>query len=235
MPFYSLDIPEVWESWTWSERFPGFAELQEYFEHAAKVLDLKKDIEFNTEVVSAEYQQQTGRWVVKTRDGRTATCTYLVNCVGTSFARYVPPFPKLNEYKGLVCHSSYWPTEGVDVKGKNVAVIGTGATGLQICQEWGKQAGELTVYLRTPNFALPMYQRKLTEVEQTTSKGVYQVLFDRCRTTRSGLPYARAPNKTFDNTPEEQQAYLKKIWARGGFNFTQGERSDNLQDWLIIF
>jgi cation diffusion facilitator CzcD-associated flavoprotein CzcO len=138
------------QTWTWTERFPGHEELRKYFEHVTKVLDLKKDIEFKAEVIGAEWDNKDQRWLVKTRDGRVARCKYFVNCVGTSFKRLVPDFQGLKDYQGQMCHSSFWPKEGVDVKGKSVAVIGTGATGLQIIQDWSKQAEKLTIFLRTP-------------------------------------------------------------------------------------
>lgn len=125
-------------------------------------------------------------------------------------------------------HTGQWPAEGLDVSGKKVAVIGQGATGVQVVQELSKQAGELTVFLRTPNIAIPMRQRKLDPMEQDGWKGSYGTIFKACRETYGGFAYT-APTEPADSTTiplEEREKYFEELYARGGFNLVSSIWSD---------
>lgn len=148
MPIYELAIPEVYKDWTWTTNYPGWDEIQGYFDHADRVLELSKDCAFETVVISAEFDTSEGKWTVKTQDGRTAKCKYFIVAAGFAAKRYVPDVPGLDSFKGEIHHSSFWPAEGVDFDNKRVAVIGTGASGVQIIQETGAKASQLTVYVK---------------------------------------------------------------------------------------
>lgn len=139
VPVYQLSIPEVYKTWTFSTNYPDLKELQAYFEHVDKVCNLNKDTAFETVVTSADFDKDTGKWTVKTADGRHARTRFLVIAAGFSAKRYIPDYKGLERYNGIIHHSSFWPPEGVNVRGKKVAVIGTGASGVQIAQEWGLQ------------------------------------------------------------------------------------------------
>jgi cation diffusion facilitator CzcD-associated flavoprotein CzcO len=131
-----------------------------------KVCNLSKDTAFETVVTNCEFDQSTVKWTVRTADGRTTKTKFLIIAAGFAAKRYVPPYKSIEKFEGEVHHSSFWPTEDVDVKGKRVAVIGTGASGVQIAQEWGPKVDRLTVFQRTPNLALPMGKQDVTKEEQ---------------------------------------------------------------------
>ena len=228
VPLYEYSIPEVWKDWTWSERFPGYAELRSYFDHVEKVLGVKKDIALNTRVVGADFDQTSEKWIVKTEDGRTARAKYFILATGFAAKRHFPDWPGLESFEGIMHHSSFWPEGGVNVKGKRVAVVGTGSTGVQIAQECGPEAAELTVFQRTPNLSLPMRQRKLTPEEQNESKGRYPELYKHRLTTFAGFDFDFAKKNTFDDTPEEREAFYQKLWDDGGFNFWLATYKDML-------
>lgn len=148
IPAYELSIPEVWKDWTWSTNFPNYEELQKYFAHVDNVLDLSKDCAFNTTIVSAEFCEGTGRWTIKAHDGRICRCRFFVVATGFTTKRFVPKFKGLDRFKGKMYHSSAWPTEHIDIRGKRCAVIGTGPSGVQIVQEWSPLVGDLKVFQR---------------------------------------------------------------------------------------
>ena len=230
IPLYEYSIPEVWKDWTWSERYPGFAELRRYFDHVEKVLDIKKDIAFDTRVIGASFDQGTEKWVVKTEDGRTARPKYFILATGFAAKRHFPDWPGLDSFEGIIHHSSFWPEGGVNVKGKRVAVVGTGSTGVQIAQECGPEAEELTVFQRTPNLSLPMRQKKLTPEEQNENKHKYPELYKHRLTTFAGFQYDFAEKNTFDDTPEEREAFYENLWNNGGFEFWLATYKDMLYD-----
>lgn len=120
--------------------------------------------------------------------------------------------PGLDDFKGTVCHSSFWPAEGIDYTGKRVAVIGTGASGVQCIQEMGPVAKQLTVYQRTPNLALPMGRRNLTAEEQNAMKYLYPKIHDFREKCFAGFHYDLLERNTFGDTPEERRKHFDYLW-----------------------
>ena len=135
---YQLSIPKVYNTWNWTQHYPGSAELRDYFKHMDKVLDLSKDVIYETTVLGADFDRQTNKWTVHCHNGNTFRTSFLIASVGFAARRYIPDWPGLDTFAGEIKHSSFWPHNGVDVSGKRCAVIGTGATGVQIIQEWAK-------------------------------------------------------------------------------------------------
>ncbi|KAF2500378.1 FAD/NAD(P)-binding domain-containing protein [Lophium mytilinum] len=232
VPIYEYSIEKVWKDWNWSVKYPGYEELREYFVHVEKVLDIKKDTAFETRVVEAKFDKTSSRWIVKTEDGRTARSKYLLLATGFAAKRHFPDWKGLDSYKGEMHHSSFWPEQGVDVKGKRVAVIGTGSTGVQLAQETSKTAGSVTVFQRTPNLALPMRQGSLNAAEQEARRKDpnYPEVYANRMTTFAGFQYDFVKRKTFDDTPEEREKFYEKLWEAGGFEFWLANYDDLLFD-----
>lgn len=228
VPEYEFSWEEVWKTWNWASNYPNYQDIRNYFDHVDKVLDIKKDCAFNTVVVGAHFDTSEGRWTIRTEDGRTAKAKFLI--LGTGFAarRYIPDWPGMEKFKGIVHHSSFWPDEEVDVKNKRCAVIGTGASGVQIVQAWGPVAGEVKVFQRTPNLAVPMRRRKLNAADQDLKKQLYPELFKLRETSFAGFHYDWYEKNTFDDTPEEREAFYEKVWQEGGFRFWVAVYKDNL-------
>ncbi|RFU25210.1 hypothetical protein B7463_g11132, partial [Scytalidium lignicola] len=230
VPEYEYSIPEVYKDWTWTTNYPNYQELRAYFDHVDNVLDIKKDCAFESVVVDAQFNENEGKWTVKTADGRTAKSKYLVVAAGFAAKRYIPDFKGLDSFKGVIHHSSFWPEEGVDVKGKRCAVIGTGASGVQISQEWGPEVGSLKVFQRTPNLAVPMGKKPLTREEQQGAKVHYPRLYELREKCFGGFLFSWHEKTTFEDNYEEQDAYYKKLWDHGGFSFWLGNYKDMLFD-----
>ena len=176
-PFYQLNIPEVYRNWHFNQRFSDHVELREYMKHIDKTLDLRKDVSFNARVVECSWDAAKNIWTVKTLQGHVAQAKYLVCCTGLLHRTYTPDFPGLKDYKGEIYHSGAWP-EDFNGKGKKIGLIGAGATAVQITQELGKVADELTVFLRRPSYCFAMGQRRWTEEEQRQLKTFYPVSKD---------------------------------------------------------
>ena len=220
-PFYQLNIPEVYRDWHFNQRFSDHKELREYMAHIDRVLNLRKDVTFNARVNDASRDEKRNLWVVKTQQGHVAEAKYLISATGLLHRTYTPDFPGLQNYKGEIHHSGAWP-EDFDPKGKKVAIIGAGATAVQITQELGKEADELTVFLRRPSYCLAMKQRKWTEEEQRMWKTFYPSLFKSGRDSLAGFPVARQEKGVFDDTAEERERFYNDIWERGAFHFLLG-------------
>ncbi|KAK3714863.1 hypothetical protein LTR37_007598 [Vermiconidia calcicola] len=229
VPFYQLNIPEVWQSWTFSERFPGGPELQRYFEHVDKTLNLSKDVIFEARVVDCSWGESELLWTVKTRQGHQAQAKYLVICTGLLHYTFTPDFPGLERYNGELYHAGAWDGQ-YSVKGKRVAIVGAGSTGVQITQEIGKQADQTTVFVRRPSYCLPMHQRQLTVEEQSQLRPYYPALFKAGRQSHAGFPSERPQHGMFETSAKERTQLLERLWEVGGAAFALNGYNDVIFD-----
>ncbi len=138
-----------------SRRFPRQPEVLEYLNYVADKFDMKKDIQFSTRVKSCHYDKSANTWTISTEGGEKFTCKYFVSASGVLSVGRELPFRGHERFKGESYKTFAWPKEEVKYKGKRVAVIGTGATAVQLIPIVAHNAKELTVYQRTPNFVLP--------------------------------------------------------------------------------
>lgn len=195
-----------------------------------KVCDLSKDTAFETVVSSCEFDEATAKWTVKTADGRTAKTRFLIIAAGFAAKRYIPAYDSMEKFQGEIHHSSFWPPEDVPVKGKKVAVVGTGASGVQIAQEWGPQVEKLSLFQRTPNLALPMGKKPLSKEAQEVVKSSYPQMFDLRERCFAGFLYDFAEKDTWDDTPEQREAFFESLWKKAGFALWLGGYKDYLFD-----
>ncbi|KAM0664050.1 hypothetical protein ACQRIT_001862 [Beauveria bassiana] len=230
-PVYEFSWPEVYNSWNWTSNYPEYRELRRYFDHVDEVVGIKKDCSFNTVVIGAQFDIEKGKWSIETADGRTTIAKYLLVATGFAAKRYVPAWPGIEKFKGVIHHSSFWPEEGtIDVTGKRCAIVGTGASGVQMTQELGPRAGSLKVFQRTPNLCLPMRKRDITAAEQEPKKSQYGDLFKKREQTFGGFFYGLRDRNTLDDTPEEREAWYSKLWTEGGFRYWVGNYKDLFLD-----
>ena len=223
VPNYEFSMEEIWRDWSWTERFPAWDELRRYFRHVDSKLDLSRDIRFNTRVTSATFDGDANEWNVECQDGYHVRTRFLIACTGFAAKAYVPDLPGLGTFEGPCHHTAHWPQEGVDLSGKRVGVIGTGASGVQVIQEAGKVASHLTVFQRTPNLALPMRQQKLDEPTQDAMKADYPEWF-RLRALSNGGLFDITPDdrSALDVSENERLARFESAWEKGGFHFWAG-------------
>lgn len=229
VPNYEYSMPEIWEDWNWKERFPGREELVAYFDHVDSVWDLSKDIDLNTRVNSAHFDESANRWNLGTDVGQSYDCQWLLMCTGFGSAPYVPDLPGLDTFSGIRHHTAQWPLEGLDLEGQRVGIIGTGASGVQVAQEAAPVAAHMTLFQRSPVYALPMEQRELTVEEQQAAKADYVETFRR----RNAPPGSfhdmdRVNLSALDVTEEERLRVFEDRWAKGGFHFWMGAFKDTL-------
>ena len=224
-PIYQLFDKELYEGFTFKDRYAGWEELRRYFEYVDEKWDVKKDVVFNKHVDSAVFDESRHQWLVETSDGQEIYCKWFIPCIGFASRRYSPPIPGLGNFKGDIYHTAVWPQHGVNMKGKRVAQLGTGASGIQVAQTIGPQVKNLSLFQRTPNYCLPMKQRALDPEEEEKKKksGEYEEHFAATRTTFSGFDYDFRQANTFDDTPEERaKFYYELLIEKGGFNYWLG-------------
>jgi cation diffusion facilitator CzcD-associated flavoprotein CzcO len=153
--------------------------------------------------------------------------------IGFAARRYTPPVRGLSDFRGDIYHTAVWPQHGVNLRSKKVVQIGTGASGIQVIQEIGPKVGHLTIYQRTPNYCLPMNQRRLDEKEEEKNKaeGKYEEAFKRTYQAFADFDYDFSEKKTFDDCPEEREKFFHRLLIeQGGFRFWLNTYKDMLFD-----
>lgn len=236
-PVYQFTDTDTFKDWTWSERYPGRDELRRYFEHVDQIWNLKKDVSFNSRVTAAHWNTTTLKWDVKVSQTSVGGSTELVAhskaivfCTGFASSPYKPPFAGMEKFTGLMYHTSEWPQEGINVKGKRVGVIGTGASGVQVIQTVGPEVAELTVFQRTPNYALPMGQYDISAERNKELKEQYPEMVKIIKSSYAGFTYDFVKGSCLMATQEEREALYEELFAKGGVHFWLGTYPDVLKN-----
>jgi cyclohexanone monooxygenase len=211
---------ELQQEWDWSERYAPQPEILKYANHVADRFDLRRDIQFDTRVERAEFDENTNLWSVITSDGKTVIAKHVVLATGCLSNARKPDIRGLDRFKGQVYHTGNWPHEPVDFTGLRVGVIGTGSSSIQSVPVIAEQASHLTVFQRTANFSIPARNARLTEEERQAFRAKYPEIRRFAREeARNGI-YTELPDRSaLDDGDNERRAKYESRWQRGGLTF----------------
>jgi cation diffusion facilitator CzcD-associated flavoprotein CzcO len=209
---------ELYKGWSWSEKFPGQPEIERWMHYVADTLDLRRDIQLNTTIKSAHFDKGAGRWTITTGTGQDIDAQFLVSCAGPLSAPLSSLFPGQETFKGQLFHTARWPNEPVNFAGKRVGVVGIGATGIQVVQTIAPQCGHMTVFVRTPQYIIPMKNPKYTPADHEAYKSKFGWLASRLPHTFSGFEHD-FEHAWADLAPEQRRAVLEEIWQDGSLKF----------------
>ncbi len=211
---------ELEQEWDWSERYPTQAELERYFNHVADRFDLRRDIEFDTRVEQARFDESRNRWIVRTSTGATVSARYLVSAAGCLSEVHKPRITGADTFAGEQHHTARWPAAGVEVTNKRVGVIGTGSSGVQVIPQLAKRAEHVFVFQRTAQYAVPAHNRPLDDETRNELKRSFRQRQAFKRTTRMGMSN---PPPAVSSALEVDEAtrtdILEASWRRGGLAF----------------
>lgn len=217
---YSFD-EDLQQEWEWSERYAAQPEILRYLEHVADRFDLRRDIELDTRVVGASFDQSTNRWDVRTERGDHYAAQFLIMATGCLSSANVPDIPGLEDFTGEVLHTGRWPKDGVVLHGKRVGVLGTGSSGIQAIPVIAREAAQLVVFQRTPAYSVPARNGPLDPEAQRRVKAEYRSLRDANRMMMTGFGSRFPPPgpSALAATPEEHRREFEARWTHGGFAF----------------
>ena len=221
---------ELLDEWDWSEHFSPQPETERYLNFVADKFDLRRDIQCGRRVSAAHYQEETRSWNVTLDDGRHYRTRLLITAIGVLSAPTMPRIPGIETFGGQSCHTAEWPREPVELKGKRVAVIGTGATAVQTIQTIARDVGHLTVFQRTPNWCAPLHNSTIDAGEMRQIRARYDEIFARCHETPGCFIHAPDPRSVFEVTREEREAFWEKLYGEPGFGIWQANFRDILMD-----
>ncbi|KAA1192376.1 NAD(P)/FAD-dependent oxidoreductase [Pseudohalioglobus sediminis] len=218
--YYCLTFSrELLQEWSWTRRYPDWEETHRYMHFVADKIDAWPSIQLETEVVSADYQNDTGLWLVTTGDGKTHTCKYFISGMGMISEPVIPKIKGMDTFKGPLFHSSRWPQEGLDYAGKRVGIIGAGATTVQMTPVMAETAESVTVFQRTPNFILPAMQKPMTPEWEADIKSHYDDIVAKCRNHVFGMAFDSPVGRNYaDTAPEDAQRIFEENWT-GSFRW----------------
>jgi cyclohexanone monooxygenase len=210
---------KLWHEWDWSERYPEQPEILRYLNHVVERFELTRDLQFNTKVTAAHFDEPTATWSVQTEDGATLTTRFLITGVGCLSAWNTPEFPGIEKYRGNKYFTGLWPHEPIDLTGQRVGVIGTGATAVQVIPRIAEQVADLTVFQRTPNYIVPANHGPVPEQVTAERRQNFEQLREHTRNSAFGQPYDFQTRPMAEHSDEELDAVLRARWDIGGLSF----------------
>ena len=231
--------PELLQKFNWTERFAGQPEVLSYLQMAAEHMDIRKDYLFNQRVRSARWDDENKWWSVQLEEGGSIpfTTRYLFSAMGPLSAPQMPNVPGVYTFKGQWWHTGRWPRDPdsnrgakMDFTGKRVAVVGTGASGVQVIQEMAKVAKELYVFQRSPNWCNPLGNAPVSQEEMDEIKRSYAELNAFCDTTWSGVPHKWIDRQLLDVPADEREAMFEELYKGPGFRLWLGNYKGYLEN-----
>ncbi|MBX2805571.1 MAG: NAD(P)/FAD-dependent oxidoreductase, partial [Hyphomicrobiales bacterium] len=214
---------DLYKGWTWSERFPAQPEVERWMHYIADRLDVRDSINFDNRVTKAEFDEKTGRWTVETNQGAVFDTQFVIGCTGMLSAPLTDRFKGQDRFEGAIVHTGVYPREGINFAGKRVGVIGVGATGIQVVQTIAHSVDELKVFVRTPQYVLPMNNLKYGPDDIKWYKGRFEELKTTLPKTFTGFEYDFEVDWA-DLTSDQRLERLEEIYANG-----------SLKLWLASF
>ena len=208
---------ELLEEWHWKERFSSQPENLRYLQHVANKFDLRKHMQFNAKVESAQFDDSCDVWRLHLADGRDVTGRFLITGLGLLSAPTMPRIPGMESFKGPSFHTYYWPHEPLDLNGKKVAVIGTGATGVQVIGELADKVADLTVFQRRPNWCAPLNNGPISDQEMQAIRARYDEIFETCLRTPGGFEHEPDRRGFYEVSREDRVALWDRLYAEPGF------------------
>jgi cation diffusion facilitator CzcD-associated flavoprotein CzcO len=221
---------ELLDEWDWTEHFSPQPETEKYLNYVADKFDLRQDIQFSARVKAAHFQSESRSWEVTLEDGSVHTSRFMVTAIGPLSAPVFPRIPGRESFKGEAYHTGLWPKHDVSFEGKRVAVIGTGATGVQAITEIAKTAKTLTVFQRRPNWCKPLMNGKISKEEMAEIRTLYPDIFRKCQESATCFLHTPDKRKTFEVSKEEREAFWQQQYDSPGFAMWVGNFRDMMVD-----
>ena len=219
---------EVLEEWSWTEKHSPQPETLAYLNFVADKFELRQYMQFDCRVRSLVFDEDMSSWTIHLEDGRRITTRFVITALGTLSTPSLPNYDGMDSFEGISFHASDWPHEPLDLKGKRVAVIGAGATAIQLIPEVAKEAKQLTVFQRRPNWAAPLNNGPISTSEMTAIRERYNEIFATCAQTPGGFEHIPDSRSFYDVTPEQRRELWDRLYDESGFAIW-------LQNFMEIF
>jgi cation diffusion facilitator CzcD-associated flavoprotein CzcO len=222
--------PELIAEWDYTERYPDQSEILAYLGYVADRLDLRRSYRFGTRVTELAWDEESVQWELTTDEGHVTRAGIVVSALGCLSAPSRPQFEGLESFTGDVYYTAEWPHHPVPFEGRRVAIIGTGATGIQVIPVVAEEAEHLTVFQRTPNYSTPQNNRPLTPEDQQRHREEAADLHELVKWTFGGNPLTPIERSVKEDSPEERKREFDRMYDAGDFSFWLANYEDVLSD-----
>jgi len=211
---YSFD-DDLQQEWEWSEKYATQPEILRYLQHVADRFDLRRDIQFETRVESAAWDEENSLWRISTDAGAEVTARWYIMATGCLSMPKVLDIDGADSFAGPTYFNSRWPHEGVDFTGMRVGLVGTGSSAIQSIPVIAEQASELVVFQRTPNFSVPAGHGPVPPDRIADIKGRYRDYRQEARESRGGVPLPETMDSARMLPADDREAKLEGSWQDG--------------------
>ena len=208
---------EVLDEWHWTEKFSPQPETLQYLNFVTDKFQLRQYMQFNCWVEAMVFDKDANFWTVKLADGRQLTTRFIVTGVGVLSTPTLPKLEGLESFKGVSFHAANWPHEPLDLTGKRVAVVGTGATAIQLIPEVAKVAKKLTVFQRRANWAAPLNNGPISEADMEEIRQRYDEIFEVCARSPGGFEHEPDRRGFYEVSPEQRKELWDRLYDEPGF------------------
>ena len=208
---------EVLDEWHWTEQFSSQPETLRYLNYVTDKFGLREYMQFGCRVESMEFNEDADTWTLKLTDGRKISTHFVLTAIGVLSVPTEPKFEGKDSFQGPSFHSFNWPHDSIDLTGKRVAVIGTGATAIQLIPEVAKVASQLTVFQRRPNWAAPLNNAPISEEEMAAIRARYDEIFATCARSPGGFEHSPDRRSFYEVTAEERRRLWDRLYDEPGF------------------
>ncbi|MGF1597170.1 MAG: flavin-containing monooxygenase [Acidimicrobiales bacterium] len=208
---------ELLDEWHWKERFSGQPENLRYLNHVVDKFDLRRYMRFDARVSSMWFDDEADVWHVVLDGGEELTTRFVITALGLLSIPTLPRYEGMERFRGESFHTFHWPKEPVDLTGKRVGVIGTGATGIQVIAEIADKVGRLEVFQRRPNWSAPLNNAPISDEEMAEIRGRYDEIFETCARTPGGFEHEPDRRGFWNVSPEERVALWDELYDTPGF------------------
>ncbi len=211
---------ELQQKWHWAERYAPQAELLRYANHVADRFALRDEIQLNTRITGARFDESTKRWHARADTGEAWSARFLVMASGPLSSPNTPAFKGLESFAGPVYHTAKWPEESVDFTGQRVGIVGTGSSGVQAIPLIAQQASELTVFQRAATYSVPAHNGPLDPAYEARIKADYAGFRARNRQQMVAFGSERPMSQVSALAvgTEEREAAFEERWRIGGLS-----------------
>ncbi|PJK27617.1 flavin-containing monooxygenase [Minwuia thermotolerans] len=221
---YSMQFdPDLEQEWEWTERYAPQPEILDYANHIADRYELRSDIRLSCPVRAAHFDEKAALWRVTVGDGNgsgeTLTARFVVMATGCLSQPNKPGVEGMDDFRGPIYHTGEWPKEGVDFTGQRVGVVGTGSSAIQAIPIIAEQAGHLTVFQRTPNYAVPAHNGPIDPEMVEQVKANYREIREKAKTMPAGIAFDLRDVSAFEADDAERRRQFQSRWDYGGLTF----------------
>ncbi len=208
---------ELLDEWHWNEMFSAQPENLRYLNYVADKFELRQHMRFDTRIETMKWDEDQRRWHLSTSTGDTYSCRFVITSLGPLSIPTLPNYEGMDLFNGPSFHTWSWPKDPVELEGKRVGVIGTGATGIQVIAEIADKVGELTVFQRRPNWSAPLNNRTISDEEMAAIRDRYDEIFANCAASPNGFEHVPDPRRFWTVTEEERRRTWDELYEQPGF------------------